>query len=117
MITYPSKNYRRHVLRFVHMTIAGTLGWLASSYWLHGQDWVSTPTTGPSAVESTPCLDANSTGLAFWQSPSVTTPNTGIRPQITKVPFRYGDFGAVSYPQLHQRSNFYRSRTDWAWDF
>lgn len=117
MSHYPSKYYRRHVRRFVHMTIAGTLGWLVSSYWLHGQDWVPVPTTLPAIVDSEACLETNSAGLAFWQSPSSSSMNTGSHPQITKVPFRYGDFGAVSYPQRHQRSNYYRSRTDWVWDF
>jgi hypothetical protein len=104
------------MMRFVHMTIAGIVGWVLSTHLLHGQDWVTAPTSNQPAMMAEACLAAPSAAeIAFWQSPSVGAATDQVF-RITKVPFRYGDFGATSYPQGYQRKNYYQSRTDWTWE-
>jgi 4-amino-4-deoxy-L-arabinose transferase-like glycosyltransferase len=116
MLVYTTKRYRRFWLRFVHLLIAGIVGWVLSSQWLHGQDWVTEPASQCSpALPQTWAGDQVLAGQVFWQSPHVASLATDTTFRITKQPFRYGDFGATSYPQRYQTSNYYRSRTDWIW--
>ncbi len=127
MRLYPSRYYRRLWLRFFHLLVAGTVGWVLSAHWLHAQDWVgdlhdrSSVASGhshESLCDPTLVRKTDSDGLAgqfFWQSPQVGQTHLESTFRISKVPFRYGDFGATSYPQRYQATNYYRSRTDWVW--
>lgn len=56
-----------------------------------------------------------------WVSPAGVAPcldayHAGAMPPVlplTKGAYRYGDFGATSYPQTYRQSGQYRDRTDW----
>jgi len=128
MRLYPSRYYRRLWLKFFHLLVAGTVGWLLSAQWLNAQDWVgglpdrlsAAPVRGRGSLcDPTLVPGTSHDGLAgqfFWQSPRVGQTHAATTFHITKVPFRYGDFGATSYPQRYQATNYYRSRTDWVWE-
>ena len=116
MFAYSAKSVPRIWARFIHLFLAGMAGWILSSQWLHGQeDWVTDMGTRP-ATQTRHCLeDHGIAGQLFWQAPGSPQRSVDTTFRITKQPFRYGDFGAISYPQRYQSSNYYGSRTDWAW--
>ncbi len=116
--------------RVLTLLIAGGVGWVLASHWLSAQEPIGTAVTGgdmfagdwlEKPIRSAPIcrgqeLADGPVGLAFWAPPTVSTPPTrSTATAITKIPFRYGDFGATSYPIRHVTQGYYRSRTDWVW--
>ncbi|MDP1562952.1 MAG: hypothetical protein Q8M16_16360 [Pirellulaceae bacterium] len=116
MFLHPARRYRRLWLPFFRLMIAGTVGWMLSSHWLHGQDLVTEmPSRRVPTVPSVCLGDHDLASASFWRPPFASNHSADTTFRITKTPFRYGDFGAVSYPQRYQVTNYYRSRTDWVW--
>lgn len=112
------------VRRVLTLLLAGGVGWVLASHWLAAQEpWVTTPgTRSPERQITHPAgctaeeLANGPVGWAFWATPApLPSPPRQPTATITKIPFRYGDFGAISHPIRHQSSGYYRSRTDWAW--
>lgn len=116
--------------RALTLLIAGGVGWVLASHWLSAQEPVATAVPGGDMfagdwLENPPrtapiCrgqeLADGPVGLAFWAPPPVSaSPTRSTATTITKIPFRYGDFGATSYPIRHVTQGYYRSRTDWVW--
>lgn len=54
------------------------------------------------------CLQA----AAYAPAPRQPLPPTL---KINQPAYRYGDFGAKSYPQFYQQKGYNNNRTDWAW--
>lgn len=110
--------------RTLTLLVAGGIGWVLASHWLAAQEpWLVAPSTRATGSQAKPLpgctaeeLANGPAGQAFWATPTpLPTPPGEPRATITKVPFRYGDFGATSYPIRHQSKGYYRSRTDWVW--
>lgn len=116
--------------RVLTLLIAGGVGWVLASQclsaqepsppWFMGEtsltgDWLASPPhAGP--ICHGQALADGPVGLAFWAPPTVSTPPArSTATVVTKIPFRYGDFGATSYPIRHVTHGYYRSRTDWVW--
>jgi hypothetical protein len=132
------------VRRVLTLLVAGGVGWVLASQWLAAQetpplrsssdsraavdnfdrpmtgDWLTGEWPAPPPAVGPTChsqkVADGPAGCAFWASPSVSPPPTrSAATAITKIPFRYGDFGATSHPIRHVTQGYYRSRTDWVW--
>lgn len=105
----------RHLMRGTVLALAGLTGWFTACHWVQAQDlWVP---QGPKVVSSSSMNWPEAYPTAFWICPNRSTVGgqTYQAPRIQKTPFRYGDFGARSYPLRQSSSNYYQSRTDWGW--
>lgn len=116
--------------RVLTLLVAGGIGWVLASQWLSAQepstprfvgnaalsgDWLARPPQAGTIGHGQALADGP-VGLAFWAPPTVSPPPTlSAATAITKIPFRYGDFGATSYPIRQVTQGYYRSRTDWVW--
>jgi len=128
-ISFPSGG---KVWRFAWFAWAWFLGsWLASQS-LPGQDLVA-PHRSPLATAGRPTTDTPAFVLPadrgpallggdfsvaacqFWHPPTPPRPASDEPSPIVKMPFRYGDFGASSYPIRYRATGYYQSRTDWVW--
>jgi len=102
----------RYLWRGFHLVAATLLGWLLSTQFVQSQEVQrhDPPLAIGCWSENTPAA------LAFWHVgvPIVQTPITA--PVIQKPAFRYGDFGATSYPIRHSATGYYQSRVDWVWN-
>jgi hypothetical protein len=66
-------------------------------------------------VAPTRGLDDSPAACHFWHAPGPAAMAADRTATIDKRPYRYGDFGATSYPIRHQATGYYQSRTDWVW--
>ncbi len=91
---------------------AALLGWLLSTEFVQSQEVQRQ--APPLAIG---CWSENApAAMAFWQVGSHQAHAPTASSVIQKPAFRYGDFGATSYPIRHRATGYYQSRVDWVWN-